>query len=87
MFSRLPARRSGAKTSKDSPVESRVAILSFLSGMGQNEHELDYFVYMMVRKFIPKIIDMKIVNCGHQCREHIMIKKAAAQDLSTVHIM
>lgn len=83
LFGRLSARGSGNKSSKDSPAVRRAAILSFLSGLCQNEHEIDYFIYMMVRSFIPPDIDMQLVDCGHQCREHItiMIQKATPKDL------
>ena len=54
LFGRLAARGNGAKSSKDSPAARRAAILSFLSGVGNTSGELNYFLYMMVRTFIPR---------------------------------
>ena len=68
LFGRLSARGSGRKSSEDSPAVQRAAILSFLSSLGQSGHGLDYFVYMMIRSFIPPAIDMQMVDCGHQCQ-------------------
>lgn len=84
LYGRLSARGAGTKSSKDSPAVRRAAILSFISGLSQNEHEIGYFVYMMVRCFVPESIDMHIVNCGHHSREHIklMIEAAHPQDIS-----
>ena len=89
LFGRLSARGSGKKSSKDSPAIRRAAILSFLSGLGRNVNEIDYFVYMMVRSFIPSSIDMQLkVDYGHNCRDHItdMIQKAIPQDLYGKHM-
>jgi len=58
LFGRFSSRGSGAKSSKDSPAARRAAILSFLTALGKNEGELDYFVYMMVRVFIPPHVKM-----------------------------
>ena len=55
LFGRFSARGNGAKKSaKDSPTARRAAILSFFSGIGNNEGELNYFIYMMIRTFIPQ---------------------------------
>eukprot|EP00804_Cyclotella_cryptica_P001375 CCRYP_014133-RA/>CCRYP_014133-RA protein AED:0.02 eAED:0.02 QI:68/1/1/1/1/1/6/174/3100 len=53
LFGRLASRGSGSKSSRDSPAARRAAILSFFSRMGNLQGELTYFVYMMVRAFIP----------------------------------
>lgn len=71
LFGRLSARGSGAKSSKDSPAARRAAILSFLSGLDASEGELDYFVYMMVRSFIPKNVNMNLSETGHGSNSQI----------------
>jgi len=71
LFGRLSARGSGAKSSKDSPAARRAAILSFLSGLDASEGELDYFVYMMVRSFIPKNVNMNLSETGHGSNSHV----------------
>ena len=60
LFGRLSARgNNGAKKSaKDSPTARRAAILSFFSGIGNKEGELNYFIYMMIRTFIPRNASM-----------------------------
>lgn len=65
LFGRLSARGGGGKSSKDSPAVRRAAILSFVSGFKAGNSELDYFVYMMVRNFIPSDTDMNISETGH----------------------
>lgn len=70
LFGRFSARGNGAKkSSKDSPTARRAAILSFFSGIGNNGGELNYFIYMMIRTFIPRNISMK--------NESVQIEKAA----------
>ena len=60
LFGRFSARGNGAKKSaKDSPTARRAAILSFFSGIGNKEGELNYFIYMMIRTFIPRNASMK----------------------------
>ncbi|KAL3817639.1 hypothetical protein ACHAXA_011727 [Cyclostephanos tholiformis] len=60
LFGRFSARGNGArKSAKDSPTARRAAILSFFSGIGNKEGELNYFVYMMIRTFIPRTANMK----------------------------
>ena len=88
LYGRLSARGSGGKSSKDSPAVRRAAILSFLSSLSQREDDISYFVYMMVRSFIPSSIDMQIVDCGHHCREHLvlMIQKATSNDVGRIHL-
>ncbi len=67
LFGRFSARgNNGAKKSaKDSPTARRAAILSFFSGIGNKEGELNYFIYMMIRTFIPRNASM-IRNEGVQ---------------------
>ena len=60
LFGRLTARGMGSKSSKDTPVARRGAILSFFSGLEQTSNELNWFIYFMVRIFIPSNISMKI---------------------------
>ncbi len=83
LYGRLTARGIGSKSSRDSPAVRRAAILSFLSGLSQNDNEIDYFVYMMVRSFIPPPINMQLVDCGYHCQSHItaMIQQATPEDL------
>jgi hypothetical protein len=60
LFGRFSARGNGAnKSAKDSPTARRAAILSFFSGIGNEEGELNYFIYMMIRAFIPRTASMK----------------------------
>lgn len=60
LFGRFSARGNGAnKSAKDSPTARRAAILSFFSGIGNDEGELNYFIYMMIRAFIPRNASMK----------------------------
>lgn len=60
LFGRFSARGNGAnKSAKDSPTARRAAILSFFSGIGNEEGELNYFIYMMIRAFIPRNANMK----------------------------
>lgn len=89
LFGRLSARGgAGSKSSKDSPAIRRAAILAFLTGLDSTNHELDYFVYMMVRTFISKDVDMQLVDCGHQCKEHIqlMIQKANLNESDSIQV-
>lgn len=58
LFGRFSSRGNGAKSSKDSPAARRAAILSFFSGIGNEEGELNHFIYMMVRAFIPRDVGM-----------------------------
>jgi len=60
LFGRFSSRGNGAKSSKDSPAARRAAILSFFAGIGNDEGELGYFIYMMVRAFIPRGMSMKV---------------------------
>lgn len=62
LFGRLSAHGAGSKSSKDSPAVRRAAIISFLGGLDAANGELDYFVYMMVRPFISKSVDMDITG-------------------------
>ena len=60
LFGRFSSRGGGTnKSSKDSPAARRAAILSFFSGIGNEKGELDYFIYMMVRAFIPRDVSMQ----------------------------
>ena len=59
LFGRFSSRgNGGSKSAKDSPAAKRAAILSFFSGIGNESGELNYFIYMMVRAFIPRDVDM-----------------------------
>jgi len=62
LFGRFSSRGSGAKSSKDSPAARRAAILSFFSGIGNASGELNYFIYMMVRAFVPQDVNTKVVG-------------------------
>jgi len=90
LFGRLSARGSGNKSSKDSPAVRRAAILSFLSGLDQSEGEFDYFIYTMVRPFVPSTVDMDLSDIGHGNKSHIksMIKEvytmASMKEVSTI---
>ena len=59
LFGRFSSRGNGAKSSKDKPTARRAAILSFFSGIGNGDGELNYFIYLMVRNFIPPFVNMK----------------------------
>lgn len=60
LFGRFSSRGGGTnKSSKDSPAARRAAILSFFSSIGNEKGELDYFIYMMVRAFIPRDVSMQ----------------------------
>lgn len=62
LFGRFSSRGSGARSSKDSPAARRAAILSFIATLGDNHGEVDYFVYMMVRVFIPRGVDVTVAT-------------------------
>lgn len=68
LFGRLSAHGSVSKSSKDSPAVRRAAIISFLSGLDAADGELDYFVYMMVRPFLPKSVDMGVTSISYENR-------------------
>ena len=90
LFGRLAARGSGNKSSKDSPAVRRAAILSFLSGLDDSKGELDYFVYIMIRPFVPRSVDMDLSTIGHGDKVHIkdVIKQvhsiASKQEVSLI---
>jgi U3 small nucleolar RNA-associated protein 20 len=84
LFGRLSARGSGGKSSKDSPAVRRAAILSFLSGLDASKGELDYFVYMMVRSFIPKDVNMHLSDMGHGNISHFRTMIAQVQEYTSV---
>ena len=69
LFGRLTARGMGSKSSKDTPAARRAAILSFFSSLDQNMNELDFFVYFMVRIFIPPHISIKITDVNQKSSE------------------
>jgi U3 small nucleolar RNA-associated protein 20 len=52
LFGRLSVK--GKRSSKDSPVARRAAILSFLSVVCKDESEIFPFVYLMTRHFLPR---------------------------------
>jgi len=68
LFGRLSSRGGG---SKDSPAARRAAIMSFLACLDSGSHEFDYFIYLMVRSFISKTVDMRLVEIGHNDKEHV----------------
>jgi len=59
LFGRLMAK-GGGKSAKDTPKLRRRAVLSFFSKLASNEGELDYFIYLMVRAFIPSRCSIKL---------------------------
>ena len=73
LFGRFAVRGGGGgnKSSKDSPAVRRAAILSFLNALDHTSGELDYFIYMMVRVFIPSSEDMYLGDCGHHDTSHM----------------
>ena len=44
--------------SKDSPGAQRAAIVDFANGLVGDKEGMDRFVYMMVRSFVPKGVDV-----------------------------
>ena len=89
LFGRFSSRGTGAKSSKDSPAARRAAILSFLTALGKNEGELDYFVYMMVRVFIPQNVNMSFsVGTNTSPRVEHLIESATSiqsDELEMIH--
>jgi len=88
LFGRFSARGSGAKSSKDSPAARRAAILAFLTVLGKNAGELDYFVYMMTRVFIPKEVDMCLSKKNDQSSVKELFESATmieSDELATIH--
>ena len=89
LFGRFSSRGNGAnKSAKDSPAARRASILSFFSGIGNDEGELDYFIYMMVRAFIPQGVCMK--HHGVQIDKETLTKliqsseRITAQELTSI---
>ena len=61
LFGRLSSRDS--RSGKDSPAARRAAILSFVSLLCKEDHDIFYFVYFMVRSFVPRsVVNMKEVE-------------------------
>ncbi|KAL7543114.1 hypothetical protein ACHAXR_013072, partial [Thalassiosira sp. AJA248-18] len=81
LFGRFSSRGNGSKSSKDSPAARRAAILSFFSTIGNGSGELNYFIYMMVRAFIPRDVDMK--NSGMQIDKESLTRLIAASERIT----
>jgi U3 small nucleolar RNA-associated protein 20 len=71
LFGRLSSRGGGTKSIKDSPMARRAAIMSFLACLDSESHEFDYFIYLMIRPFIPKSVNMRITEIGHDDKQHI----------------
>lgn len=71
LFGRLSSRGGGTKSIKDSPMARRAAIMSFLASLDSDSNEFDYFIYLMVRSFIPKSVDMRITEIGHGDKTHV----------------
>ena len=86
LFGRLAARGNGSKSSKDSPAARRAAILSFFSGVGNAAGELNYFLYMMVRAFIPRSESIAMDGLENQNDElRSLIERAG--DITTDELM
>lgn len=81
LFGRFSSRGNGTKSSKDSPAARRAAILSFFSGIGNDEGELGYFIYMMVRAFIPQGVSTK--SEGVQMDKESLLKLIGASEKIT----
>ena len=59
LFGRFSSRGNGSKKSTDSPAARRAAILSFFSRIGNDGGELSFFVYLMVRAFVPRRVSLQ----------------------------
>ena len=59
LFGRFSSRGNGSKKSTDSPAARRAAILSFFSRIGSDGGELTFFVYLMVRAFVPRKVSLQ----------------------------
>ena len=86
LFGRLAARGNGSKSSKDSPAARRAAILSFFSGVGNTVGELNYFLYMMVRTFIPQHESIKMNGVEDQ-NDHLKVLIELSGDVTTEGLM
>ncbi len=86
LFGRLAARGNGSKSSKDSPAARRAAILSFFSGVGNTAGELNYFLYMMVRTFIPRDESIMINGFENQ-NERLKVLIELSGDVTTDGLM
>eukprot|EP00985_Skeletonema_marinoi_P017590 scaffold9708_cov130-Skeletonema_marinoi.AAC.3 len=86
LFGRLAARGNGSKSSKDSPAARRAAILSFFSGVGNTAGELNYFLYMMVRAFIPQHESMTMNGVENQ-NDHLKVLIELSGDITTEGLM
>lgn len=82
LFGRLAARGNGSKSSKDSPAARRAAILSFFSGVGNTAGELNYFLYMMVRTFIPQHESITMNGVENQ-NDHLKALIELSGDITT----
>ena len=60
LFGRVTAK--AGKSSKDSPVARRAAILSFMSVICKEEEDFFPFLYLMTRCFIPRTEKLKVVE-------------------------
>jgi hypothetical protein len=87
LFGRLLSRGNGAKkSSKDTPIARRAAILAFFSGIGNDGGELNYFIYLMVRNFIPNRLNME--NEGVQIdKETLKRLVAASNNITSAELM
>ena len=84
LFGRFSSRgNSGAKSARDSPAARRAAILSFLSRIGSDAGELNFFVYMMVRAFIPRDVDLKAQGGGQMDGKHLARLIEAAENITS----
>ena len=89
LFGRLIARGSNSRSKSSNSADARrSAILSFIAMIAKNNYEgdFDYFIYLMIRAFIPKSIDMTLVNNGHANRDRIrsLIKVCLDIDASAI---
>ncbi len=87
LFGRFSSRGNGAKkSSKDKPTARRAAILSFFSGIGNDDGELNYFIYLMVRNFIPPHVNIKNEDVQID-KETLKSRIAASSNISSTELM
>lgn len=88
LFGRLIARGGGSKSTKDSPAARRAAILSFVACLDSKSDEFDYFIYLMIRHFIPSTAQMRLIDCGHEDKAHFkkMIQSLASSEDRAVNV-
>ena len=85
LFGRLSARAIEGRSSKDSPSARRSAVLSSLSSICKDEHELYSFVYLMVRPYIPRKYVVKSLEAqdeDYRASLVVMLKKLSPDECS-----